>query len=703
MDTKKLFKHIPWVVLGIIGAFCLSVVALRRGEHVSALWIVVASVSVYLVAYRYYSLYIAQKVMKLDPTRSTPAVINNDGLNYVPTNRYVLFGHHFAAIAGAGPLVGPVLAAQMGYLPGTLWLLAGVVLAGAVQDFMVLFISSRRNGASLGEMIKQEMGPVPGSIALFGCFLIMIIILAVLALIVVKALAESPWGVFTVCSTVPIALFMGIYMRFLRPGRVGEVSVIGIVLLVASIWFGGVIAHDPYWGPALTFKDTTITFTLIGYAFISALLPVWLILAPRDYLATFLKIGVIVGLALGIVILNPDLKMPAVTQYIDGTGPLWKGALFPFLFITIACGAVSGFHALISSGTTPKMLANEGQACFIGYGGMLMESFVAIMALVSACIIDPGVYFAMNSPMAVLAPAGTADVVASAAQVVSSWGFSITPDTLNQIASEVGEQSIISRAGGAPTLAVGMAYILHGALGGMMDVAFWYHFAILFEALFILTAVDAGTRAARFMLQDLLGVVSPGLKRTDSLPANLLATALCVLAWGYFLHQGVVDPLGGINTLWPLFGIANQMLAGMALMLCAVVLFKMKRQRYAWVALVPTAWLLICTLTAGWQKAFSPDAKVGFLAIANKFQAMIDSGNIPSQYTESQLAQLVFNNRLDAGLTIFFMVVVVVLALFSIKTALAALKDPKPTAKETPYEPMPENVEEIVAQAKGAH
>ena len=703
MDTKKIFKHIPWVILGIIGAFCLAVVALRRGEHVSALWIVVASVSVYLVAYRYYSLYIAQKVMKLDPTRATPAVINNDGLNYVPTNRYVLFGHHFAAIAGAGPLVGPVLAAQMGYLPGTLWLLAGVVLAGAVQDFMVLFISSRRNGASLGEMIKEEMGPVPGTIALFGCFLIMIIILAVLALIVVKALAESPWGVFTVCSTVPIALFMGIYMRFIRPGRVGEVSVIGIVLLVASIYFGGVIAHDPYWGPALTFKDTTITFALIGYAFVSALLPVWLILAPRDYLATFLKIGVIVGLALGIVVLNPELKMPAMTQYIDGTGPLWKGALFPFLFITIACGAVSGFHALISSGTTPKLLANETDARFIGYGAMLMESFVAIMALVSACIIDPGVYFAMNSPMAVLAPAGTADVVASAAQVVSSWGFSITPDTLNQIASEVGEQSIISRAGGAPTLAVGMAYILHGALGGMMDVAFWYHFAILFEALFILTAVDAGTRAARFMLQDLLGVVSPGLKRTDSLPANLLATALCVLAWGYFLHQGVVDPLGGINTLWPLFGIANQMLAGMALMLCAVVLFKMKRQRYAWVALVPTAWLLICTLTAGWQKAFSPDAKVGFLAIANKFQAMIDSGNIPSQYTESQLAQLVFNNRLDAGLTIFFMVVVVVLALFSIKTALAALKDPKPTAKETPYEPMPENVEEIVAQAKGAH
>ena len=720
MDTKKLFKHIPWVILGIIGAFCLAVVALRRGEHVSALWIVVASVSVYLVAYRYYSLYIAQKVMKLDPTRATPAVINNDGLNYVPTNRYVLFGHHFAAIAGAGPLVGPVLAAQMGYLPGTLWLLAGVVLAGAVQDFMVLFISSRRNGASLGEMIKEEMGPVPGTIALFGCFLIMIIILAVLALIVVKALAESPWGVFTVCSTVPIALFMGIYMRFIRPGRVGEVSVIGIVLLVASIYFGGVIAHDPYWGPALTFKDTTITFALIGYAFVSALLPVWLILAPRDYLATFLKIGVIVGLALGIVVLNPELKMPAMTQYIDGTGPLWKGALFPFLFITIACGAVSGFHALISSGTTPKLLANETDARFIGYGAMLMESFVAIMALVAASIIEPGLYFAMNTPPAGLgitmpnlhemggenAPiimAQLKDVTAHAAATVSSWGFVISPEQILQTAKDIGEPSVLNRAGGAPTLAVGMAYILHGALGGMMDVAFWYHFAILFEALFILTAVDAGTRAARFMLQDLLGVVSPGLKRTDSLPANLLATALCVLAWGYFLHQGVVDPLGGINTLWPLFGIANQMLAGMALMLCAVVLFKMKRQRYAWVALVPTAWLLICTLTAGWQKAFSPDAKVGFLAIANKFQAMIDSGNIPSQYTESQLAQLVFNNRLDAGLTIFFMVVVVVLALFSIKTALAALKEPKPTAKETPYEPMPENVEEIVAQAKGAH
>lgn len=578
---NKSGKYLVWTVLSVMGAFALGYIALNRGEQINALWIVVASVCIYLIAYRFYGLYIAKNVLAVDPTRMTPAVRHNDGLDYVPTDKKVLFGHHFAAIAGAGPLVGPVLAAQMGYLPGMIWLLAGVVLAGAVQDFMVLFVSTRRDGRSLGELVKEEMGPTAGVIALVACFMIMVIILAVLAMIVVKALTHSPWGTYTVAFTIPLALFMGIYLRYLRPGRIGEVSVIGLVFLIFAIISGGWVAESPTWAPYFDFTGVQLTWMLVGYGFVAAVLPVWLLLAPRDYLSTFLKIGTIVGLAVGILIMRPTLTMPALTKFVDGTGPAWTGNLFPFLFITIACGAVSGFHALISSGTTPKMLANEGQACFIGYGGMLMESFVAIMALVSACIIDPGVYFAMNSPMAVLAPAGTADVVASAAQVVSSWGFAITPDTLNQIASEVGEQSIISRAGGAPTLAVGMAYILHGALGGMMDVAFWYHFAILFEALFILTAVDAGTRAARFMLQDLLGVVSPGLKRTDSLPANLLATALCVLAWGYFLHQGVVDPLGGINTLWPLFGIANQMLAGMALMLCAVVLFKMKRQRYA--------------------------------------------------------------------------------------------------------------------------
>ncbi|WP_063096971.1 pyruvate/proton symporter CstA, partial [Escherichia coli] len=540
---NKSGKYLVWTVLSVMGAFALGYIALNRGEQINALWIVVASVCIYLIAYRFYGLYIAKNVLAVDPTRMTPAVRHNDGLDYVPTDKKVLFGHHFAAIAGAGPLVGPVLAAQMGYLPGMIWLLAGVVLAGAVQDFMVLFVSTRRDGRSLGELVKEEMGPTAGVIALVACFMIMVIILAVLAMIVVKALTHSPWGTYTVAFTIPLAIFMGIYLRYLRPGRIGEVSVIGLVFLIFAIISGGWVAESPTWAPYFDFTGVQLTWMLVGYGFVAAVLPVWLLLAPRDYLSTFLKIGTIVGLAVGILIMRPTLTMPALTKFVDGTGPVWTGNLFPFLFITIACGAVSGFHALISSGTTPKMLANEGQACFIGYGGMLMESFVAIMALVSACIIDPGVYFAMNSPMAVLAPAGTADVVASAAQVVSSWGFSITPDTLNQIASEVGEQSIISRAGGAPTLAVGMAYILHGALGGMMDVAFWYHFAILFEALFILTAVDAGTRAARFMLQDLLGVVSPGLKRTDSLPANLLATALCVLAWGYFLHQGVVDPL----------------------------------------------------------------------------------------------------------------------------------------------------------------
>ncbi|MDM5059235.1 pyruvate/proton symporter CstA [Aeromonas rivipollensis] len=685
----RLGKHLGWGLLALLGASSLGYIALNRGEQINALWIVVAAVCVYLIAYRYYGLFIAKRVLAVDSSRMTPAVRHNDGLDYVPTDKKVLFGHHFAAIAGAGPLVGPVLAAQMGYLPGMLWLLAGVVLAGAVQDFMVLFVSTRRDGRSLGELIKSEMGPVAGVIALVATFMIMVIILAVLAMIVVKALTHSPWGTYTVAFTIPLAIFMGIYTRYLRPGRIGEVSIIGLVCLIFAIVSGGWVAESQTWAPYFDFDGVQLTWMLVGYGFVASVLPVWLLLAPRDYLSTFLKIGTIIGLAIGILVTQPTLQMPALTQFVDGTGPVWAGDLFPFLFITIACGAVSGFHALISSGTTPKMLANENQACFIGYGGMLMESFVAIMALVSACVIDPGVYFAMNSPMAVLAPAGTADVVVSAAAVVSSWGFQITPETLTRIASEVGEQSIISRAGGAPTLAVGMAYILHGALGGLMNVAFWYHFAILFEALFILTAVDAGTRAARFMLQDLMGVISPSLKRTDSLPANLLATALCVLAWGYFLHQGVVDPLGGINTLWPLFGIANQMLAGMALMLCAVVLFKMKRQAYAWVALLPTSWLLICTLSAGWEKTFSDNPKLGFLAIANKFQAMIDSGTIPAQYTEFQLAQLVFNNRLDAGLTIFFMGVVVVLAGFSLKTALKALRNPQPTANETPYQPMP--------------
>ncbi|SDV12471.1 carbon starvation protein, partial [Pseudomonas mucidolens] len=554
-NNNSLARHLPWLVLAIVGACALGVVALRRGEAINALWIVVAAVAIYLVAYRYYSLFIANHVMQLDPRRATPAVVNNDGLDYVPTNKHILFGHHFAAIAGAGPLVGPVLAAQMGYLPGTLWLIAGVVLAGAVQDFMILFLSTRRNGRSLGDMVREEMGRIPGTIALFGCFLIMIIILAVLSLIVVKALAESPWGIFTVMATIPIAMFMGVYMRYIRPGRIGEISIIGVLLLLGSIWLGGQIAADPVWAEAFTFTGIQITWMLVGYGFVAAVLPVWLILAPRDYLSTFLKIGTIIALAIGILVTMPDLKMPALTQFVDGTGPVWKGGLFPFLFITIACGAVSGFHALISSGTTPKLLANEAHSRYIGYGGMLMESFVAIMAMVAASVIEPGVYFAMNSPAAVVG----SDVV-TVAQTVSSWGFAITPDALQAVANDIGETTILARAGGAPTLAVGIAQILHSVLPGENTMAFWYHFAILFEALFILTAVDAGTRAGRFMLQDLLGSFVPALKRTESWTANLVATAGCVAMWGYLLYQGVIDPLGGINTLWPLFGISNQML-----------------------------------------------------------------------------------------------------------------------------------------------
>ncbi|MGX1175124.1 carbon starvation CstA family protein [Pseudomonas sp. R151218B TE3479] len=684
--TTRLVKHLAWFAVAVLGACALSVVALRRGEPINALWIVVAAVAIYLVAYRYYSLFIANNVMQLDARRATPAVLNNDGLDYVPTNKHILFGHHFAAIAGAGPLVGPVLAAQMGYLPGTLWLIAGVVLAGAVQDFMVLFLSTRRNGRSLGDMVREEMGRIPGTIALFGCFLIMIIILAVLALIVVKALAESPWGIFTVMATIPIAMFMGIYMRYIRPGRIGEISIIGVLLLLGSIWLGGQIAADPVWAKAFTFTGIQITWMLIGYGFVAAVLPVWLILAPRDYLSTFLKIGTIVALAIGILVTMPELKMPALTQFTDGTGPVWKGGLFPFLFITIACGAVSGFHALISSGTTPKLLDNETNARYIGYGGMLMESFVAIMAMVAASVIEPGVYFAMNSPAAIVG----GDVVA-VAQTVSSWGFAITPEALQAVAKDIGETTILARAGGAPTLAVGIAQILHSVLPGENTMAFWYHFAILFEALFILTAVDAGTRAGRFMLQDLLGSFVPSLKRTESWPANLIATAGCVALWGYLLYQGVIDPLGGINTLWPLFGISNQMLAGIALMLATVVLIKMKRQRYVWVTLLPASWLLICTTTAGLIKLFDANPAIGFLALARKYNDALAAGQIlaPAKSIE-QMQHVVFNAYTNATLTVLFLFVVFSILFYALKVGIAAWGTKERTDKEAPFQALPD-------------
>ena len=682
---KKMTSMLGWIALSILGAFSLGYIALKRGETINAIWIVAAAGCVYLIAYRFYSKFIANKVLGLDATRQTPAHKFNDGLDYVPTNKNVLFGHHFAAIAGAGPLVGPVLAAQMGYLPGMMWILAGVVFAGAVQDFIVLFMSTRRDGRSLGDLIKSEMGEIPGMIALLGTFMIMVIILAVLALIVVKALTGSPWGTFTVMATIPIALFMGVYSRYVRVGRIGEISLIGFVLLMLAI-IGGQWVHDsPVWGPMFTFTGTELTWMLIGYGFVAAVIPVWLLLAPRDYLSTFLKIGTILALAIGILVVAPDLRMPAVTKFVDGSGPVWSGGIFPFLFITIACGAVSGFHALIASGTTPKMLENETQARFIGYGGMLMESFVAMMALIAASTIDPGVYFAMNSPAALL---GT--TAQSAAAAVSQMGFVITPEALEQMARDVGEHTIISRAGGAPTLAVGMAHILSNLVGGQTMMAFWYHFAILFEALFILTAVDAGTRAGRFMLQDLLGAFAPSLKRTDSLPANLLATGLCVAAWGYFLYQGVVDPLGGINTLWPLFGIANQMLAGIALMLGTCVLFKMKRGQYAWVTALPTVWLLACTLTAGYQKIFHDDPRIGFVAHANKYQAAHDAGTILAPAKSIvEMERIIFNDYVNASLAGFFIFVVLAVLFYGLRTVIDARKANGATAKESPYVAMP--------------
>ncbi|WP_149088149.1 carbon starvation CstA family protein [Pseudomonas prosekii] len=685
-NNNSLLRHLPWLLLAIVGACALGVVALRRGEAINALWIVVAAVAIYLVAYRYYSLFIATHVMQLDPRRATPAVLNNDGLDYVPTNKHILFGHHFAAIAGAGPLVGPVLAAQMGYLPGTLWLIAGVVLAGAVQDFMILFLSTRRNGRSLGDMVREEMGRIPGTIALFGCFLIMIIILAVLALIVVKALAESPWGIFTVMATIPIAMFMGIYMRYIRPGRIGEISIVGVLLLLGSIWLGGQIAADPVWAKAFSFTGVQITWMLVGYGFVAASLPVWLILAPRDYLSTFLKIGTIIALAIGILVTMPELKMPALTQFIDGTGPVWKGGLFPFLFITIACGAVSGFHALISSGTTPKLLDNEVNSRYIGYGAMLMESFVAIMAMVAASVIEPGVYFAMNSPAAVVG----ADVV-TVAQTVSSWGFAITPEALQAVAHDIGETTILARAGGAPTLAVGIAQILHSVLPGENTMAFWYHFAILFEALFILTAVDAGTRAGRFMLQDLLGSFVPALKRTESWTANLIATAGCVAMWGWLLYQGVIDPLGGINTLWPLFGISNQMLAGIALMLATVVLIKMKRQRYIWVTMLPAVWLLICTTTAGFIKLFDANPAIGFLSLARKYSDALANGQILAPAKDiTQMNHVIFNAYTNATLTALFLFVVFSILFYALKVGIAAWGTKERTDKEAPFQALPD-------------
>ncbi|ENU43129.1 MULTISPECIES: carbon starvation CstA family protein [Acinetobacter] len=684
MDTMQAKSTLPsklvWSLVAIIGAISFGMLALSRGEHVNAVWLVLAAACVYSIAYRFYSLFIATKVFELNPRRLTPAHRLADGLDYVPTNKYVLFGHHFAAIAGAGPLVGPILAAQMGFLPGTIWLLVGVVLAGAVQDFLVLFISTRRDGRSLGEMAKQELGSFAGVVVMLGALGVMIIILAVLALVVVKALAHSPWGVFSIAATIPIALFMGVYMRFIRPGRIAEVSIIGFVLMMLAIVYGGHVAADPYWGEFFTLTGTQLTWCLIIYGFIASVLPVWLLLAPRDYLSTFLKIGVILGLAVGIIIALPELKMPAVTHFIDGTGPVFSGSLFPFLFITIACGAISGFHALVSSGTTPKLVDNEADIRVIGYGGMLMESFVGIMAMICATVLDPGVYFAINAPAAVL---GT--TVESAAEAVRNLGFIVTPEMLTVLAQEVGESSILSRTGGAPTFAIGMAHIISEIFNSRQMMAFWYHFAILFEALFILTAVDAGTRACRFMVQDTVGIVIPAVKASGSFFGNLVGTAVAVGGWGFFVYQGVIDPLGGVNSLWPLFGVGNQMLASMALILGTVILFKMKKEKYVWVTIIPTIFLFVTCMTAGWQKIFHENPKIGFLAQAHKFSDAIARGEIikPAK-TIAEMQNIVMSNQINAALCGFFMIVSIVMIIASIGIVRRALASRTPTVNEAP-------------------
>jgi carbon starvation protein len=668
--VPRLLTAAIWIGVALLGAAAFGYIALARGETISAAWLIVAAVCSYLVAYRFYSRFIAVNVFALDASRATPAERLNNGRDFVPTSRWVLFGHHFSAISGAGPLVGPTLAAQFGFLPGTIWLIAGVVLGGAVQDFLILCASMRRDGKSLGQIAKEEVNPVAGMAAMVAIFAIMVILLAVLALVVVNALRDSPWGLFTISMTIPIALLMGVWMNNLRPGKVAEATVLGIVLLMAALVGGQWVSQSATWAPAFTWSGTNLAWAVMIYGFIASVLPVWLLLAPRDYLSAFMKIGTILVLGTAILLVMPPLRMPAITQFVDGTGPVFAGKLFPFAFITIACGAVSGFHALVSSGTTPKMLARETDARLVGYGSMLMESLVGVMAMIAAATLEPGVFFAMNVGPAIL---GT--TTESAAQAVAQWGFVVTPQQLDAMAAQMGEATLLSRTGGAPSLAVGMAGILGNVFTGP-GLALWYHFAIMFEAVFILTTIDAGTRVGRFMLQELLGHVYAPLGATSWYPSIVLSSLLVVAGWGYFLYQGVIDPLGGINSLWPLFGIANQLLAAVALCVATTVLVKMGRQRYAWVPVLPLAWLAAATLTAGWQKVFSPDPKLGFLAHA---QSLAGS-------TDPNAGRMIFNDRLDAGLALFFMAIVMVVIVASAKEWYLVMAGRKtPQVNEAPY------------------
>ena len=669
-QMRRLISGLTWTAVGILGAAGFGILALRRGETVSAAWLLVAGVSSYFIAYRFYSRFIALRVFALDARRATPAERMNNGRDYVPTNKWVLFGHHFAAIAGAGPLIGPTLAAQFGYLPGTLWLIAGVILGGAVQDFTILFASLRRDGKSLGQMAKEEVNSVAGLAAMVAILAIMIILLAVLALVVVNALKASPWGLFTIAATIPIALLMGWWMKALRPGRVLEASAIGVALLLLALVAGRWVSQDPTWSRWFTWTGPNLAWAIIVYGFAASVLPVWLLLTPRDYLSTFLKIGTVLFLAVAILILLPPMRMPALTQFVDGTGPVFAGKVFPFAFITIACGAISGFHALIASGTTPKMLMREPDARLIGYGGMLMESFVGLMAMIAASTLDPSVYFAMNVPASTLGPDA-----ASAARKIAEWGFTLQPGTMEALARQMGEATLLSRTGGAPSLAVGMAAIMGGVISGP-GLALWYHFAIMFEALFILTTVDAGTRVGRFMLQELGGHAWEPMGRTSWYPSIILSSALVVAGWGYFLYQGVVDPLGGINSLWPLFGIANQLLAAVALCVGTTILIKMGRARFAWVTLLPLAWLASATLTAGWQKVFAADPRLGFLAHARSLTGS----------TDPNAARMIFNDRLDAALALAFMAVVLVVVAASAREWWLVVSQRKaPIVHEAPF------------------
>jgi carbon starvation protein len=682
--VNKLLPAVGWSLVALAGAGAIGWIALQRGETVSAAWLITAAVCTYAIAYRFYSKIIAAKVFALDRNRPTPATRLNDGRDFVPTNRWIVFGHHFAAIAGPGPLVGPTLAAQFGFLPGMLWILVGVAIGGAVQDFVILAASVRRNGKSLGQMAKEEIGPIAGFTALVAVLGIMIVLIAVLALVVVNALKGSPWGTFTILLTIPIAMLMGVYLRWLRPGRVLEASAGGIIMLVFALYAGKWVAESTTLAPMFTLSGTTLAWSIMIYGFAASVLPVWLLLAPRDYLSAFVKIGVVVALAIGIIVLLPPLQMPALTRFTDGTGPVFAGKVFPFAFITIACGAISGFHALISSGTTPKIIENEADARLVGYGSMLMESLVAILALIAACVLTPGVYFAINAPAAAL---GT--TVESAAAAIQNWGFVVTPAELTALAQNIGESSILSRTGGAPSLAIGMAYIFSNVFGGGA-MSLWYHFAIMFEAIFILTTIDAGTRVGRFMVQDLGKHVWEPLGRVSWYPAVVMSSALIVAMWGYFLYQGVVDPLGGINSLWPLFGISNQLLATVALCVGTTVIIKMGKARYSYLTLIPLVWLVIVTMTAGWAKIFSADPRLGFISHANWVGDAIASGTLPASIASAEIGRrLMFNDYLNTAVAAFFMISVVVILADSLREWTLVVRGRKPAVStEVPFEPL---------------